>query len=352
MQKKAYRPNFLSGSDFFPPRPPFPRPRPPRPRPRPLTDSFLNGTKSFALTPSSPPLFPLTGAILGKRYLGTYFICDWTRVGCNGLSWRIYSRSRGLSSKWAWNKIQMNSVRELSQRRSTLSLSEFKISVFSSFILASQIAALVTLLNASSIRYLNDSTCFISNLYSLILLPLAPCSFSILVNTCSSFSAVSALSNYFILSPKWVGNNKGHWHPRTPRPGRSSYSVGDEVGRSKLSTQETSTKSTPRVTPYSLSPPFRFRFRDFPGGGGEWYFRFRDFDVEGLGSKTVSVCIGSLCVIVTESNHRSDRYSHQKIEWYWHSFCSCSSGSSTSSSSSSSSWSCSPWAPLSSVAMI
>ena len=86
--------------------------------------------------------------------------------------------------------IQINSVKRGQKQQVTLSLSEFKISVFSSFILASRIAALVTLLNASSIRYLNDSTCFISKLYSLILLPLAPCSFSILLNTCSSFSAL------------------------------------------------------------------------------------------------------------------------------------------------------------------
>lgn len=92
VEKKAYRPNFLSGSDFLPPRlPPRPPPRP-RPRPFPLTNSFfLNGTKSLVLIPSSPgplPSPPLTGTILGKRYLGTYFICDWIRVGCNGLSWR------------------------------------------------------------------------------------------------------------------------------------------------------------------------------------------------------------------------------------------------------------------------
>src|SRR5437016_3181847 len=65
----------------------------------------------------------------------------------------------------------------------TFSLSEFIISVFNSFTLASRIADLVTLRNASSMRYLNASTCFISKWYSFILLPLAPCSFSIFANT-------------------------------------------------------------------------------------------------------------------------------------------------------------------------
>ena len=100
-----YLPNFFSGSDFFlPPRPP--RPPRPLPRPLPLAQSFLNGTKPFGLLVSSsyPALLPSpdTGAIRGSRYFGTCFMCGWTRVGCRGLSCLRKSRSRGLSSKWAW----------------------------------------------------------------------------------------------------------------------------------------------------------------------------------------------------------------------------------------------------------
>ena len=108
------QPNDFSGFDFFfPPLPP-PTPRPPlplpRPRPPPRAPFLLNGTN-----PTSPDgvaclsslcvdaSAPGTGAILGRRYLGICFMCDCTRVGCNGLSCRKYSKSRGLSSKCAYN---------------------------------------------------------------------------------------------------------------------------------------------------------------------------------------------------------------------------------------------------------
>lgn len=102
-----YLPNFFKGSDLFlpprPPKPPLPLPPLPRPRPLPLADSFLNGTKPFCLTSTASvsSVLPGTGAIRGRRYLGTCFMCGWTRVGCNGLSCRRYSRSSGLSSKCA-----------------------------------------------------------------------------------------------------------------------------------------------------------------------------------------------------------------------------------------------------------
>jgi len=96
---------------------------------------------------------------------------------------------------------------------------------------------------------------------------------------------------------------------RAVRPTRCVYER-DEVGRSKFITQATSTKSTPRVTPYSLSLPLllrslRSRLRDFDllmGGEGE-RFRFRMSGLDELGSEEgvcgVGSCTGSRWVDVT-----------------------------------------------------
>ena len=66
------------------------------------------------------------------------------------------------------------------------------------------------------------------------------------------------------------------------------------MGKSKLRTQATSTKSTPRVTPYSLSPPFFlcFRLRD-----AELSARLRFF--EGCVSLSSSFVVESRWVEVT-----------------------------------------------------
>jgi hypothetical protein len=183
------------------------------------------------------------------------------------------------------------------------------ISVFSSFTLASLIADLVTLLSASSMRYLNASTCFISNLYSLILLPLAPCSFSIFANTASSFSALGKQPmTLFFPHSSFRTTNDSDIPVRPARAVRPTRCVYDreEVGRSKFITQATSTKSTPRVTPYSLFLPlllwsFRSRLRDLDllaGGEGE-RFRFRVLDFDELGSVGVGSDTGSRWVDIT-----------------------------------------------------
>lgn len=107
----VYHLNIFRGFDFFLPllfAPPRPPPRPPPPRPRRRLDGFLNGAKpTFCPGESSivesPCSVPATGAIRGRRYFGICFMCDWTRMGCNGLSCRRYSRSSGLSSKCAYN---------------------------------------------------------------------------------------------------------------------------------------------------------------------------------------------------------------------------------------------------------
>ena len=81
------------------------------------------------------------------------------------------------------------------------------------------------------------------------------------------------------------------------------------MGRSKFITQATSIKSTPRVTPYSLSLPLllwslRSRLRDFDllvGGEGE-RFRFRMSGFDELGSEGVGgvgSCTGSRWVVMT-----------------------------------------------------
>lgn len=66
----------------------------------------------------------------------------------------------------------IGAVEEREGRR-TLSFSELTTSFLISLILASLTAAFVTALNPSSILYLNPSTCFMSNLYSLISPPFA-----------------------------------------------------------------------------------------------------------------------------------------------------------------------------------
>jgi len=65
---------------------------------------------------------------------------------------------------------------------------------------------------------------------------------------------------------------------RAVRPTRWVY-ARDEEGRSKFKTQDTSMKSTPRVTPYSLSPFRCFRFRD-GAGAGEDFFRLFEAGVD------------------------------------------------------------------------
>jgi hypothetical protein len=91
---------------------------------------------------------------------------------------------------------------------------------------------------------------------------------------------------------------------RAVRPTRWVYDL-DVVGRSKLSTQATSTKSTPRVTPYSLSL-FCLRFLDFleVGAGEEARLRFLALLVEASPSKSEASASGgaSRCVDVTEGN--------------------------------------------------
>ena len=56
-------------------------------------------------------------------------------------------------------------------------------------------------------------------------------------------------------------------------------------------------KSMPRVTPYSLSPPFRcFRFRDGPGAG-EDLFRFCEVEADDSAvSRWVDVTVGTLVI--------------------------------------------------------
>jgi len=158
-------------------------------------------------------------------------------------------------------------------------------------------ADLVTLRSASSIRYLNDSTCFISNLYSLILLPLAPCSFSILLNTVSSFSALGKHPTTLFLPHDSFGTTKESDIPVRParavRPTLWVYDR-DDVGRSKFNTQATSTKSTPRVTPYSLSLPLSLRslLRDLVGGEDS-RFRLLEDVLEELGTGSEGVSAGS-----------------------------------------------------------
>lgn len=175
----------------------------------------------------------------------------------------------------------------------TFNLSEFKISVFSSFTRASRIEALVTLRSASSIRYLNASTCFMSNLYSFILLPLAPCSLSILLNTASSFSALGRHPTTLFFPHRSLGTTKDSDIPVRPaRAVRPTLCVYDreEVGKSKFRTHATSTKSTPRVTPYSLALllSFRSRFLGLLDGGEGSRFRLFDPVLEELGSGDVS----------------------------------------------------------------
>lgn len=139
--------------------------------------------------------------------------------------------------------------------RYTLSLSDFKISAFNSFTRASLIAARVTLRRASSIRYRKASTCFLSKSYSLSLLPRAPCSASICLNIFSSRFAVGHESILF-LPQSALGTTNEIANPDRPAlavlPTRCVY-ARDDVGRSKLMTHATSTKSTPRETPNSLS---------------------------------------------------------------------------------------------------
>lgn len=100
--------NIFRGSDFFLlPRLAPPLPLPPRPRRR--SDDFLKGAKpTFGLdgfdVVESTSWVPTTGAIRGKRYSGTCFMCAWILMGCNGLSCRRYSRSSGLSSKCAYTR--------------------------------------------------------------------------------------------------------------------------------------------------------------------------------------------------------------------------------------------------------
>jgi hypothetical protein len=91
---------------------------------------------------------------------------------------------------------------------------------------------------------------------------------------------------------------------RAVRPTRCVY-AREVVGRSKLSTQATSTKSTPLVTPYSLSPPLRcFRFRDLDVDAdsdvGRFFDRFR-LREPGTGgdSSSLSLSWACRCVEVT-----------------------------------------------------
>jgi len=114
----------------------------------------------------------------------------------------------------------------------------------------------VTLRRASCILYRNASTCFISNWYSLILLPRAACSFSILVNTISSRPVLGTHPTTLFFPHCSLGTTNDNVMPVRParavRPTRCVYERAD-VGKSKFNTQATSIKSTPRVTPYSLS---------------------------------------------------------------------------------------------------
>ena len=193
-----------------------------------------------------------------------------------------------------------------------------------------------------------------SKLYSLILLPLAPCSFSILLNTISSFSALGRQPTTLFFPHSSLGTTKDNDIPVLPaRAVRPTLWVYDRdvVGRSKFRTHATSTKSTPRVTPYSLSLPlsFRSRLRDFVGAGEPSRLRFLVSSFDELGSEGVSrgsTGSGSRCVEVTE----------QKCEDEVCYMCIGTSNShssiAASSSSSSSSVSYSVCAPLSSVAMI
>jgi len=119
-------------------------------------------------------------------------------------------------------------------------------------------------------RYRKASTCFLSNSYSLSLLPRAPCSASILLNTSSSRFAVGHETSLFFPHSA-PGTTNEMASPDRPAlavlPTRCVYDR-DEVGRSKLMTHATSTKSTPRETPNSLSvAPGRLpRFRDLLSG--------------------------------------------------------------------------------------
>ena len=69
------------------------------------------------------------------------------------------------------------------------------------------------------------------------------------------------------------------------------------MGRSKLSTQATSMKSIPRVTPYSASLRV-LRLRDLEGGGVEGRLRFFDVLASGSEEPASASCsgAGSRCV--------------------------------------------------------
>jgi len=262
---------------------------------------FTSSTTSATTTPASPSTTPTSTSctILSERgephrFLTSNCFCFRRRrsnmrqqILRNMLHMRLYPRRmqrlvvaqklevKRIVLKMGLDKL-ISSANCSSEKTTalTLSLSELRISVFSSLILASLMALLVTDLKASSIRYLKASTCFISKLYSLILLPLPPCSFSIFPNTASSSFALGKHPTTLFF-PHWsCGTTNDNDIPVRParavRPTRWVY-AREEVGKSKFRTQATSTKSTPRVTPYSLSPPLGcFRLRDFcDSGAGE-----------------------------------------------------------------------------------
>ena len=134
-----------------------------------------------------------------------------------------------------------------------------------SFSRASRIAYRVTARSASSMRYLNASTCFLSNAYSRT----RPCcARSMRPHTSSSCCVLRTPPTALCFPYSDTGSTKDSAVPLRParavRPTRCVYARA-EVGRSKLSTQATSRKSTPRATPYSASRLAPRRFFRAPG---------------------------------------------------------------------------------------
>ena len=135
---------------------------------------------------------------------------------------------------------------------------------------ASLIALRVTARSASSMRYRNASTWRMSNAYSRSLLPRAACARSTRAKTASSRRVLGTPPTTRFFPTSAAGTTNESAMPVRParavRPTRCVY-AREEEGRSKLITHETSTKSTPRETPYSASgapPPLRFlRLFDF-----------------------------------------------------------------------------------------
>ena len=185
-------------------------------------------------------------------------------------------------------------------------------------------ARLVTLRKASSIRYLNASTWFLSKVHSLISQPLSFCLRVIRANTLPSLFVLSTPPTTLSLPHSFSRIMNDIAIPECParavRPTRWTYER-EVVGRSKLRTHETETKSMPRDTPYSLSDLWACLLFLRVGGGEAERFRFCDFEPDTSSGDTST---SSLWVARSVHNvscaHENDYYA-KTLTFFFNRWC-------------------------------